>query len=248
MTTELILAVAWLLYLSTRTSSADVPNSSDDDNVYSYLATHIESFDVSGSLDASFYVKETLAEQLCLFLVDEIRTNAELITEADTAGSVLLKLKHNLSKFTELFPNNATLIHLCTIYCPKVLVRTPHVLPNVSYAIALRDASRLQSPRVEHSELIAKVSLLVHRKYHAKNSNGEYECECNILALLDRMPSSKALVMSTIEYFCAEDNKKQGMDLHSVLIEKHLRVHIPYDMVKVLGSNPASDKGETEVS
>lgn len=253
LTTELILAGAWLLYLSTRQPSSKVTSSNEetlDENVYSYLVSHVETFDVSGSLDVSFYVKEILAEQLCIFLVDEVKAIADTVSsESDAVNSSLsLKLKHNLSKFAELFPNNATFVHLATLYSPKLLIKTSNVLPNVSYAITLKDSSRLHNFPVEHSELAAKVALFVHRKWHTKNSSGEYDCDCNILGLLDLVPSSKALVMSTIEYFCSEDNEKQGLDLHSVLIEKHLRVHIPYEMVKVLGSNPAGGKGDAGVS
>ncbi|KAI5696133.1 hypothetical protein M8J75_008623 [Diaphorina citri] len=273
--TELILTGAWFIYLSARETSGkhepDSGVSASEENVYAYLTGYIERFEAGRSLNVSFHVKETLTEQLCVFLADSI---------GGAGDSLVLKLKHHLAKAAETFPNNAALCHLASVHHAGVLTRTPHVLPHAIHALTCR-----QIPAgAEHSELAAKVSLFVHRKWHgmtateksaaektpsaangdsadektatAANGNADEKtaaadgnsCDCNILSIVDRVPSSKAAYMSAIEYFSKDGNEKQAMELHHVLIEKHLRVHIPFEMVKVLSSNNSGKEKSDGVS
>ncbi|XP_026683379.1 uncharacterized protein LOC103514671 [Diaphorina citri] len=201
--------------------------------------------------------------------------------EADSIGgagdSLVLKLKHHLAKAAETFPNNAALCHLASVHHAGVLTRTPHVMPHAIHALTCRQIRAIPAG-AEHSELAAKVSLFVHRKWHGKtateksaaektasaangdsadektataaNGNADEKtaaadgnsCDCNILSIVDRVPSSKAAYISAIEYFSKDGNEKQAMELHHVLIEKHLRVHIPFEMVKVLSSNTTTEQ------
>ncbi|KAL1453615.1 hypothetical protein WDU94_009942 [Cyamophila willieti] len=229
--TELILAESWLLYLGLRADSESESNSPESEGVYyKYLTSAVERFEVSETLDIGFLVKETLAEQLCVFLAAEIHSSkASATAQTPSSDSLQLKLKHNLSKFITLFPNNAALNHLASQYACKALA-LPHVLPRVIHALTMRQPIEKVG---EHSELVAKANLYLHKKWDANR-----DCSCNLLSIVDRMPSSKQVYMGAIECFSLEGNEKQAMDLHAVLIEKRLRVHIPMEMVQVLcGSN-----------